>query len=101
MARLDRLGTAKEVAQIGAPLGREFSHQLLAAVMRKPEAELVSALDRLAAAGLLFRQGVPPARQLPVQARLGAGRGLWDAAARAATRAPCPAYRRNPLKANS
>jgi predicted ATPase len=60
MARLDRLGTAKEVAQIGAALGREFSHQLLAAVMRKPEAELVSALDRLAAAGLLFRQGVPP-----------------------------------------
>ena len=60
MARLDRLGTAKEVAQIGAALGREFSHPLLAAVVRKPEAELASALDRLIAAGLLFRQGVPP-----------------------------------------
>jgi predicted ATPase len=60
MARLDRLGPAKEVAQIGAAIGREFSHALLAAVMRKPEAELGSALDRLIAAGLLFRQGVPP-----------------------------------------
>ena len=60
MARLDRLGPAKEVAQIGAAIGREFSHALLAAVARKPEAELESALDRLIAAGLLFRQGVPP-----------------------------------------
>ena len=60
MARLDRLGPAKEVAQIGAAIGREFSHALLAAVVRKPEAELGSALDRLIVAGLLFRQGVPP-----------------------------------------
>jgi class 3 adenylate cyclase/predicted ATPase len=60
MARLDRLGPAKEVAQIGAAIGREFSHPLLAAVVRKPNAELVSTLDRLIAAGLLFRQGVPP-----------------------------------------
>jgi class 3 adenylate cyclase/tetratricopeptide (TPR) repeat protein len=60
MARLDRLGPAKEVAQIGAAIGREFSHALLAAVMPKPEAELGAALDRLMAAGLLFRQGVPP-----------------------------------------
>jgi predicted ATPase len=60
MARLDRLGSANEVAQIGATIGREFSHTLLAAVVRKPEAELGSALDRLIAAGLLFRQGVPP-----------------------------------------
>ena len=60
MARLDRLGSAKEVAQIGAVIGREFSHALLAAVARKPEQELQSALDRLIAAGLLFRQGVPP-----------------------------------------
>ena len=60
MARLDRLGPAKEVAQIGAAIGREFSHSLLAAVVQKPQAELGSALDRLIAAGLLFRQGVPP-----------------------------------------
>jgi class 3 adenylate cyclase/predicted ATPase len=60
MARLDRLGPAKEMAQIGAVIGREFSHALLSAVVRKPGAELGSALDRLIAAGLLFRQGVPP-----------------------------------------
>ena len=60
MARLDRLGPAKEVAQIGSAIGREFSHALLASVARKPEAELGSALDRLVQAGLLFRQGVPP-----------------------------------------
>jgi predicted ATPase len=60
MARLDRLGPAKEVAQTGAAIGREFSHALLAAVDRKSEEELGSALGRLTAAGLLFRQGVPP-----------------------------------------
>src|SRR5215831_9429849 len=60
MARLDRVGPAKEIAQIGAALGRKFSHPLLAAVVRKPKAELASALDRLIAAGLLFQQGVPP-----------------------------------------
>ena len=60
MARLDRLGHAKQVAQIAAAIGREFSHALLAAVVRKPETELNSALDRLIEAGLLFRQGVPP-----------------------------------------
>ena len=51
MARLDRLGPAKEVAQIGAAIGREFSHALLAAVARQPEAELQSALDRLVGLG--------------------------------------------------
>ena len=60
MARLDRLGPAKEVAQIGAAIGREFSHPLLAAVVSKPEAALQSSLDRLVKAGLLFRQGMPP-----------------------------------------
>jgi class 3 adenylate cyclase/predicted ATPase len=60
MARLDRLGPAKEVAQIGAAIGREFSHELLASVVRKPEAELGSELARLIRAGLLFRKGVPP-----------------------------------------
>jgi class 3 adenylate cyclase/predicted ATPase len=61
MARLDRLGgPAKEVAQIAAVIGREFSHALLASVVRQQKAELRSALDRLIAAGLLFRRGVPP-----------------------------------------
>jgi class 3 adenylate cyclase len=60
LARLDRLGAAKEVAQIGAAIGREFSHALLASVVRQSEAQLGLALNRLIAAGLLFRQGVPP-----------------------------------------
>jgi predicted ATPase len=60
MARLDRLGPAREVAQIGSAIGREFSHALLAAVARKPEAELGSALDQLIQTGLLFRRGAPP-----------------------------------------
>ena len=60
MARLDRLGPAKEVAQIGAAIGREFSHTLLAAVAREPEADTAWALDRIIGAGLLFRQGRPP-----------------------------------------
>jgi class 3 adenylate cyclase/predicted ATPase len=60
MARLDRLGSAKEIAQIGAVIGREFSHFLLAAVMRKAEGELETELERLITAGLLFRQGVLP-----------------------------------------
>ena len=60
MARLDRLGSAKEVAQIGAVIGREFPHALITAVARKGEPELRSGLDRLIDAGLLFRQGVAP-----------------------------------------
>jgi predicted ATPase len=60
MARLDRLGSAKQVAQIGAVIGREFSYSLLSAVVGKQETELQSALDRLIEAGLLFRQGLLP-----------------------------------------
>jgi class 3 adenylate cyclase/predicted ATPase len=60
MARLDRLGGSRELAQIGAAIGREFSHELLSAVARRPEAKLEMQLDRLMRAGLLFRQGVPP-----------------------------------------
>jgi hypothetical protein len=60
MARLDRLGPAKEVAQIAAVIGREFSHVMLVAVASKPEAELSSPLDRLMTSGLLFCQGLPP-----------------------------------------
>jgi predicted ATPase/class 3 adenylate cyclase len=60
MARLDRLGAAKELAQIGAAIGREFSHELLAAITSRPEARLEMQLDRLIRAGLLFRQGTPP-----------------------------------------
>jgi class 3 adenylate cyclase/predicted ATPase len=60
MARLDRLGPAKEVTQIGAAIGREFSHALLAGVTGRREAELEAALEHIVAAGLLLRQGIPP-----------------------------------------
>src|SRR4051794_16061313 len=56
--RLDRLDpTARAVAQVGATIGREFSHELLAAVAGPDPAGLAAALDRLAAAGLVFRRG--------------------------------------------
>ncbi len=61
MARLDRLGSAaKEVAQVGAALGREFSYELLAAIAQRNAAELDAALDQLVVAGLAFRRGAPP-----------------------------------------
>ena len=60
MARLDRLAPVKEVAQIGAVIGREFSHALLAAVSPLPEDRLDEALDQLVASELIFRRGTPP-----------------------------------------
>jgi class 3 adenylate cyclase/tetratricopeptide (TPR) repeat protein len=61
MARLDRLAPVKEVAQIGAVIGREFSHELLAAVADRPDDELQAALDQLESSELVFRRGGPPA----------------------------------------
>jgi class 3 adenylate cyclase/predicted ATPase len=61
MARLDRLGpAAKEIAQIGAGLGREFGYELIEPVAQRPEPELQAALDQLVDAGLLFCRGSPP-----------------------------------------
>jgi predicted ATPase len=60
MARLDRLGTAKEVAQLAATIGREIPHELLAAVSPWSEEDLDRELDRLVHAELLFRRGLPP-----------------------------------------
>jgi len=60
LARLDRLAPVKEVAQIGATIGREFSYDLLSAIARRPEHQLREALDQLVGAGLIFRRGVPP-----------------------------------------
>ena len=60
MSRLDRLGPAKAVAQIGAAIGRGFSHALLAQVAGLTAPELNSALDRLLRAGLLSRSGALP-----------------------------------------
>jgi class 3 adenylate cyclase/tetratricopeptide (TPR) repeat protein len=61
MARLDRLGPMpKEIAQIGAVLGREFSYELIEPVAQRPERELQAALDQLGDAGLLFCRGTAP-----------------------------------------
>jgi tetratricopeptide (TPR) repeat protein len=60
MARLDRLGPAKEVAQLGAVLGREFPHELLAAVSSLDAGPLERALRDLANAELLYPRGVAP-----------------------------------------
>jgi DNA-binding winged helix-turn-helix (wHTH) protein/predicted ATPase len=60
LARLDRLVTARRVAQIGAAIGRQFSYALLYAVSRVPEGELQAALGQLVASELLFQRGTPP-----------------------------------------
>jgi class 3 adenylate cyclase len=61
LGRLDRLGpSARNVAQVGAAIGRDFSHQLLAAAVPLAEPELQEALRRLVEAGLIFQRGAPP-----------------------------------------
>ena len=60
MARLDRLAPVKELAQIGAVIGREFSHELIAAVADRSQEQLESGLDQLVASELVFRRGSPP-----------------------------------------
>ena len=60
MARLDRLAPAKDVAQVGATIGREFTHRLLATVLRMNEGKLNEAIDDLVRSELLFRRGVAP-----------------------------------------
>src|SRR5919198_5248270 len=60
MARLDRLGNAKEVAQLGATLGRAFLYELLRAVSPWDEERLQHALAQLVEAELLSQRGVPP-----------------------------------------
>jgi predicted ATPase len=59
-ARLDRLGPAREVAQIGAVLGRDFAYTLLRDIADLDEPALQAWLDRLADADLLFVEGAPP-----------------------------------------
>ena len=60
LARLDRLAPTREVAQIGAALGRSFSHELIAAVAQMPQQKLEEALEQLVAAELIFRRGTSP-----------------------------------------
>ena len=60
VTRLDRLGPVKEVAQIGAAIGRHFSFGQIAAVAGLPESELQVRLAQLVAAELIFERGTPP-----------------------------------------
>lgn len=60
MARLDRLGDAKAVAQVAAAIGREFTYQLVEAVAGLPPADLAASLQALVDSGLVFGQGSPP-----------------------------------------
>jgi predicted ATPase len=64
LGRLDRLGpSAKNVAQVGAAIGRDFSYELLAAAAPLAKPELQDALRRLVEAGLVFQRGMPPAAE--------------------------------------
>jgi predicted ATPase len=60
LARLDRLAPTREVAQIGAALGRSFSHEVISAVALMPQHKLDDALEQLVHAELIFRRGTPP-----------------------------------------
>jgi tetratricopeptide (TPR) repeat protein len=60
VARLDLLGSVKEVAQIGAAIGRQFSYELISAVSALASKDLDAALERLTASGLISRHGAPP-----------------------------------------
>jgi predicted ATPase len=60
MARLDWLGTAKEIAQLGATLGREFTYELLTAVSPLKEEALQQRLKQLVESELVYQRGLPP-----------------------------------------
>ena len=60
LARLDRLALTREAAQIGAAIGRSFSHELISAVAHMPQQKLDEALEQLVAAELIHRRGTPP-----------------------------------------
>jgi class 3 adenylate cyclase/tetratricopeptide (TPR) repeat protein len=60
MSRLDRLGDAREIALIGAAIGREFSYELVSGLARRPAPAVREALEQLTDSGLVQRRGVPP-----------------------------------------
>ena len=60
MSRLDRLSPVKEVAQIGAVIGREFDYSLLVAIAERPDNVLADALTALVGSELIFQRGNPP-----------------------------------------
>ena len=89
MARLDRLGQVKEIAQISAAIGREFSYRLLEVVSPIEGPALQDALAQLAVAELIHAGGAYARGDLRLQTRTRAGNGLRFAAAQ-----PPPAHSR-------
>ena len=89
MARLDRLGPiAKEIAEIGAVLGREFVYELIEVVARRPESDLRTALELTRRRGIAVLPGNAAARVVYVQTCAGAGRRLRHVVAGTATGTP-------------
>jgi class 3 adenylate cyclase/predicted ATPase len=60
MERVDRLGPAKDIVQTGAAIGREFTYELLRAIVEMPDSQLRHALDLFVASGLIFQEGEIP-----------------------------------------
>ena len=87
MARLDRLGPAREVAQIGSVIGRGFSYSLLRDVAGMAEAPLQAALDRLAEADIVLVQGLPPNSDYRFKHAL-----IQDAAYENSSQKPAPSF---------
>ena len=73
MARLDRLAPVREIAQLGATLGREFSYELIKVVCPVPEADLHQALAVLVEAEILYQRGDSAQCRIYLQTRLDPG----------------------------
>ena len=86
LARLDRLAPTRDVAQIGAALGRSFSHELISAVAQMPQNKIDDALEQLVNAELIFRRGTPPDAEYTFKHAL-----VQDAAYSTLLRSPSPA----------
>ena len=76
LARLDRLAPVREIAQAGAALGRQFSHELISAVVAMPQPHVDGALAQLVDAELYLSARHAARRGIHIQARAGAGCGL-------------------------
>jgi predicted ATPase len=89
LARLDRLAPTREVAQIGAALGRQFSHELISAVAPMPQPQVDAALAQLVSAELLYQRGIPPNAEYTFKHAL-VQDAAYSPAAQPASAAACP-----------
>ena len=90
MARLDRLASVREVAQVGAVIGREFTHEMLAAAAGLPEAELEHATNQLVAGGTCFPPRQRQSSKLRLQACACAGCRIQQPTAQPSPTTPRP-----------